>query len=65
MGLDPLGKLVDGDEQMGEASGCSLQGSDQVEPPNGERPCDGDGLQGKSREMGLLCIVLAFFAGAY
>jgi hypothetical protein len=47
-GLDPLGKLVNGDEQVGEAPGCSLQGSDQVEPPNSERPCNGNGLQGVS-----------------
>jgi hypothetical protein len=65
MGLDQLGKLVDGDKQVGKAPGCSLQGSDQVEPPNNERPCDENGLQGMSREMVLLCIVLASFAGAY
>jgi hypothetical protein len=29
---------------VGEASGCSLQGSDQVEPPNGEQPCNGNDL---------------------
>jgi hypothetical protein len=64
-GLDPLGKLVNGDEQVGETPSCSLQGSNQVEPPNGERPCDRNGLQGVSREMGLPCIVLASFAGVY
>jgi hypothetical protein len=42
-----------------------FSGSDQVEPPNNERPRDGDGLQGMSREMDLPCIVLASFAGAY
>jgi hypothetical protein len=36
MGLNPLGKLVNGDEQVGETPSCSLQGSDQVEPPNSE-----------------------------
>jgi hypothetical protein len=65
MGLDPLGKLVNGDEQVGEATSCPLQGSDQVEPPNSEWPCDGNSLQGVSREVGLPCIVLAPFAGAY
>jgi hypothetical protein len=65
MGLDPLGKLVDGNEQVGKASGCSLQRSDQVEAPNGEWPRDGDGLQGMSQEMVLPCIVLTSFAGAY
>jgi hypothetical protein len=63
--LDPLGKLVNGDEQVGEAPSCFLQGSDQVEPPNGERSCDGNGLQGMSQEMGLPCVVLESFAGAY
>jgi hypothetical protein len=64
-GLDPLGKLVNGDEQVGEAPGCSLQGSDQVEPSNSERPCDGNGLQDMSQKMGLPYVVLASFAGAY
>jgi hypothetical protein len=64
-GLDPLGKFVNGDEQVGEAPSCFLLGSDQVEPPNGEWPCDGNGLQGMSREMGLPCVLLASFAGAY
>jgi hypothetical protein len=27
-GLDPLGKFVDGDEQVGEAANCPFQGSD-------------------------------------
>jgi hypothetical protein len=50
---------------VGEAPGCFLQGFDQVEPPNDEWPCYEDGLQGMSREMGLPCVVLASFAGAY
>jgi hypothetical protein len=50
---------------VGEAPSCSLQGSDQVEPPNGERPRDGNGLQGMSGEMGLPCVVMASFVGAY
>jgi hypothetical protein len=65
MGLDPLGKFVNGDEQVGEATSCPFQGSNQVEPPNSERPCDGNSLQGMSQEVGLSCIVLASFAGAY
>jgi hypothetical protein len=28
MGLDPLGKFVNSDEQVGEAASCSFQGSD-------------------------------------
>jgi hypothetical protein len=42
--LDPLGKLVNGDEQVGEALSCSLQGFDQVEPPNSKWPCNRNGL---------------------
>jgi hypothetical protein len=42
-----------------------FSGSNQVEPPNSERPRDGDGLQGMSREMDLPCIVLTSIAGAY
>jgi hypothetical protein len=65
MGLDPLGKLINGDEIVGEATSCLLQGSDQVESPNGKQPCEGNRLQGVSREMGLLYVVLASFAGVY
>jgi hypothetical protein len=65
MGLDPLGKFVNCNEQVGEAASCPFQGSDQVKPPNSERPCDGDSLQSMSQEMGLTSIVLAAFAGAY
>jgi hypothetical protein len=64
-GLDPLGEFVDGNEQVGETTSCPFQGSNKVEPPNGEQPCDGDGLQGMSWKMGLSRIVLATFAGAY
>jgi hypothetical protein len=48
MGLNPLGKLINGNEQVGEATSCPLQGSDQVESPNGKWPCDGNRLQGVS-----------------
>jgi hypothetical protein len=48
IGLDPFGKLINGDKQVGEATSCPLQGSDQVESPNGKRPCDGNRLQGVS-----------------
>jgi hypothetical protein len=65
LGLDPLGKFVNGDEQVGEATSCPFQRSDQVESPNSEQPCDGNSLQGMSREVGLSCIVLTSFAGAY
>jgi hypothetical protein len=64
-GLDPLGKFVNGNKQVGEATGCPFQGSNKVKPPNGKWPRDGDGLQGVSWKMGLTSIVLAAFAGAY
>jgi hypothetical protein len=57
-GLDPLGEFVDCDEQVGEAASRPFQRSDKVEPPNGKRPCDGDGLQGVCRKMCLSRIVL-------
>jgi hypothetical protein len=44
--LDPLGKFVNGNEQVGEAASCPFQGSDKVEPPNSKWPYDGDSLQG-------------------
>jgi hypothetical protein len=40
----PLGLLDPFNEQVGEATSCPLQGSDQVEPLNSERPCDGNSL---------------------
>jgi hypothetical protein len=64
-GLDPLGKFVNGNEQVGETASCPFQGFDEVEPPNNKWPCNGNGLQGMNREMGLPCIVLAAFAGSY
>jgi hypothetical protein len=42
--LDPLGEFVNGDEQVGEAAGCSFQRFDKITPPNGKRPRDGNGL---------------------
>jgi hypothetical protein len=64
-GLDPLGEFVDGNEQVGEAASCPFQRPDKVKPPDGKRPRDGNGLQGMCWKMGLSCIVLASFTGAY
>jgi hypothetical protein len=50
---------------VGETTTCPFHGSDEVEPPNSERPCDENGLQGMSRKMGLSRIVLSAFAGAH
>jgi hypothetical protein len=63
--LDPLGKFVDCDQQVGEAPGRLPQGPDDVQPPYGERPCYGDGLQGVSRKVGFAGVELAPFAGAH
>jgi hypothetical protein len=61
--LDPLGEFVHGNQQVGVA--CFSQGPDDVQPPHGERPCDGYDLQGVSREIGLAGIKLAPLAGAH
>ena len=63
--LDPFGELIDCYQQMGVASGGLLQRPNHVEPPHGERPCNGDGLEGLGREVHLPRIVLASLAGAY
>jgi hypothetical protein len=61
----PLGKFVDCDQQVGEAPRRLSQGPDDVQPPHGERPCDGDGLQDVRREVGFAGVELAPLAGAY
>ena len=63
--LDPFGELIDCYQQMGVAPEGILQRPHHVEPPHGERPCDGDGLEGLGREMRLPRVVLASLAGAY
>jgi hypothetical protein len=63
--LHPLGELVDRDQQMGEAPGRLSEGPDDVQPPHGEWPCYGDGLQGVGGKVGLAGVELAPFAGAY
>ena len=64
MSLDPLGELIDRYQQMGVAPRGLLQRPNHVEPPHGEWPCNGDGLEGLGREVRLPCIVLASLAGA-
>jgi hypothetical protein len=61
----PLGKLVDGNQQVGVAPGRFSQGPDDVQPPHGKRPCDGDCLEGVCREVSFVGIKLAPFAGAH
>jgi hypothetical protein len=41
------------------------QGTDDVQPPHGERPCDGNRLQGVSREISLTSIEPAPLAGTH
>ena len=43
--LYPLCKLVYGDKQVRIAPRCPLERSDQIEPPDHERPRDGDHLE--------------------
>jgi len=62
--LNPLGKLVDCDKQVGEAPGCLLQWSDEVEAPDSKGPSDGDRLQSLSREVDLPSVKLASFVGS-
>jgi hypothetical protein len=63
--LNPLRKLVNGDEQVGAAPACFLEGSNQVESLDHEWPHDRDRLECLSRQMRLPNIVLAPFTGAY
>jgi hypothetical protein len=63
--LDPFGEFVQGNQQVGVAPERFSQGPDDVQPPHGERPCDGYGLQGVSWEVGFACIKLAPLAGAH
>ena len=44
-GLYPFCKLVYGDKQVGIAPGRSFERFDQIEPPDHERPHDGDRLE--------------------
>ena len=44
--IDPLGELIDRYQQMGIAPEGLLQRPNHVQPPHGEWPCDGDGLEG-------------------
>ena len=50
---------------MGEAPGCSLQWTDEIQSPHGKGPCDGDGLQSMSREVRLTGVELAAFARSH
>ena len=63
--LYPLCKLVYGDKQVRIAPGHPLERSDQIEPPDYERPRDGDRLECLGRQVSLPSIVLIPFVGAH
>jgi hypothetical protein len=63
--LDPLGEFVDGDQQVLEAPGCLLQGTDEVQTSHSERPSHRYCLQGLSGQVHLSCVELAPSARAY
>ena len=57
--FNPLGELVDHDQEMGHASTSRLESSHHVQAPDGERPGDGDCPEGGIRQVALLGEVLA------
>ena len=59
LGLDPLGELVDRDQEVGETGWGLLERAYHVHAPYGEWPCDGDGLECQTREVRLVGILLA------
>jgi hypothetical protein len=63
--INPFIKLVYGDQQMSVAPKRLSQGPDDVQPPYGERPCDGDRLEGVRWEIGLAGVELAPLAVAH
>ena len=63
--LNPLEEFVDGYQQVLEAPGCLLQGSDEVQTPYDKRPSDGYCLQGLSGQVRLSRVELTPSAGAY
>ena len=63
--LDSLEEFVNYNQQVGEAPGCLLQRADEVQPPHGKRPCDGDGLQSMGQEMRFWSVELATLAGPH
>jgi hypothetical protein len=50
---------------VGVSPGRFPQGPDDVQPPHGEGPCYGDGLQDVCRKVGLAGVELAPFANAH
>ena len=63
--LNPLGEFVDCHQQVGEAPGCLLQRTDEVQSPHSERLCNGDGLQNVRGEVHFSSVKLATLAGPH
>jgi hypothetical protein len=63
--LNPLSKLIDCDEQVGQALGRLLEGSHNVQTPYGERPGNGDHLESLGWGVNLSSKILAPPAGSY
>ena len=61
LSLYPLCKLVYGDKQVCVAPEHPLEGFDQIEPLDYERPHDGDRLECLGRQVGLLSVVRVLF----
>src|SRR5664279_2217128 len=61
--LRPLGKLVDGDVEVAVAPERARERSQNVQPPDRERPREGDGLQFLRGLVDLLGVELAGLAG--
>src|SRR5664279_738235 len=61
--LRPLGKLVDGDVEVAVAPERARERSQNVQPPDRERPREGDGLQFLRGLVNLLGMELAGLAG--
>ena len=60
--LDPLGELVDGDQEVIEAPGSLLELPDHVEAPDRKWLGDGNSLERLGQQVTLLGVVLAPFA---
>jgi hypothetical protein len=63
--LDPFSELVGRDKQVGEAIGCFLEESQEIQAPHSERPCDEDGLEPLGWHVDQSCKVLAPLARPY
>jgi hypothetical protein len=63
--LDPLSKIIDRDEQVGQALGHLLEGFQKVQTPYGERLGNGDCLEHLGRGVNLSGKILATPTGSH